>query len=114
MDIVKPIEMVTIKTEGNNITFKDKDNEITLIDRDCDLIIDYSSSEGTYFTKYIKNLINDQLSTTVDIYHKNDFPLVLVSSIGVIGRQYLFIFPLKFDLKVTLDSVPNDHISICV
>lgn len=51
----------------------------------------------------LKNLLAfskcNKLCTTIDIYLKNDFPLVLVLTVGLLGKMYVFLTPKEDDVK---------------
>jgi len=56
--------------------------------------------QGTY---ELKNLLSfskcNKLCDTIDIYLKNDFPLVLAISIASLGKMYVFLTPIENGVK---------------
>ena len=47
----------------------------------------------------LRNLMNfskcNKLCNTIELYLKNDFPLVLVISVATLGKMYVFLSPIE-------------------
>lgn len=81
------------KSEGGKISRTYKD-DISKKDKQ-NLVIqgNYELRNLMYFSKCNK------LCPTIDIYLKNDFPLVLVISVATLGKMYIFLTPVDSDVN---------------
>lgn len=91
-------QFITIITHGNEIIFKaNSDSQIihlSMKDINFDSGKEPLHIEGMYEIYELKNFSKcDKLCSTIDIYHKKDFPLVLHIPITILGNMYVFIAP---------------------
>jgi len=80
------------KNEGGKITMSYKDNNFTGKNK----MENEQVVQGVY---ELRNLMGfskcNKLCSAVDIYLKNDFPLVLVVTVGGLGKMYVFLSPVE-------------------
>jgi len=84
------------QNDGGKITKTYKDvNKTGKAQKDPSTIV-----QGVY---ELKNLLSfskcNKLCNTVDIYLRNDFPLVLVISVATLGKMYVFLTPIGHGVK---------------
>jgi proliferating cell nuclear antigen PCNA len=88
------VEIISI---DNEILFRGKNDggEVTTTFKDINN--NNKSNQVVKGTYVIKNLLTfskfDKLCNIIEIYLKNDFPLVLAISMAALGRMYVFITP---------------------
>lgn len=84
------------QNEGGKVTMSYKDIHITGKRKDKPEQV----VQGVY---ELRNLMNfskcNKLCNTIDIYLKNDFPLVLVISVATLGKMYIFLSPIENDVN---------------
>ena len=94
--------MVEITSVNNEILFRGQSDggKVTMSYRDTD----YGKKKKTRSDQVVqgvyelKNLLGfskcNKLCPTIDIYLKNDFPLVLVITVATLGKMYVFLTPI--------------------
>jgi len=83
------------KNEGGKISRTYKDANSKKKDKQNHVVQgNYELRNLMYFSKCNK------LCQTIDIYLKNDFPLVLVISVATLGKMYIFLTPTDQDVNV--------------
>ncbi|QGR53850.1 PcnA [Moumouvirus maliensis] len=78
------------KNEGGKVTMSCRDTEYNFKDKDPNQVV-----QGMY---ELRNLLGfskcNKLCNTIELYLKNDFPLVLVISVATLGKMYVFLSPI--------------------
>jgi proliferating cell nuclear antigen PCNA len=91
---------IEIRSIGDQITFtsKSENGKVTMTYRDKEHKHDTEyDKEGSVFQGIydLKNVMYfskcNKICSTIDLYLKNDFPLVLVIMVGSLGKMYVFI-----------------------
>lgn len=96
----RSLSLVEITLVDNEISFRGQDakGKITRSHKDINCSIEKKSQlvQGTY---KLHNLVCfskcDKLCNTIDIYLKQDFPLVLDISVTTLGKLYVFVSPVE-------------------
>ena len=79
------------QNEGGKVTMSYRDTNYTNKEEKPDQVV-----QGVY---ELRNLMGfskcNKLCNTIEIYLKNDFPLVLVISVATLGKMYVFLSPIE-------------------
>jgi proliferating cell nuclear antigen PCNA len=93
---------VEIRSVNNQITFKGKGDggKITKTYKDLNYCKKSDGPDQVVQGEYeLRSLMGfskcNKLCNTIDIYLKNDFPLVLVISVATLGKMYVFLTPIE-------------------
>ena len=108
-------EHVEIMSQCNEIMFTGYDEEskvkISHQDENC-TVKDNVENQIIKSSFNLRSLVNigncNKLCNTIDIYFKNDFPLVLVISVATLGKFYIFVSPIMTpDKETPIETTPN-------
>ncbi|AZL89462.1 DNA polymerase sliding clamp [Megavirus baoshan] len=79
------------QNEGGKVTMSCRDTEYNSMGKDTNQVV-----QGMY---ELRNLLGfskcNKLCNTIELYLKNDFPLVLVISVATLGKMYVFLSPIE-------------------
>nr|URM62310.1 cell nuclear antigen [Mimivirus sp.] len=79
------------QNEGGKVTMSCRDTEYNSAGKDTNQVV-----QGMY---ELRNLLGfskcNKLCNTIELYLKNDFPLVLVISVATLGKMYVFLSPIE-------------------